>query len=292
MDGTTMLSQILVGLSRSMILFIVSAGLTVVLGVLRVVNFAHGTFYMLGAFLAFSLAKWLSFSSAGFLLTLFIAPLGVALLSFLIERFLLRRIYGKEHLLQLLLTYALVLIISDMVRMVWGTSYKSLAVPEAFSGSVSILGSFIPTYNLLLIIIGPLTATALWVFFYRTRMGKIVRATAGDREMVNALGINSSWVLAIVFSIGGYLAGLGGSLIAPTANIVQGMDVSIIVKSFLIVVVGGLGNIWGTLLAALIFGLGESIGILILPRFALIIPFIITTLILIIRPTGLLKSVW
>jgi len=193
MDLTTALSsQIFVGLSRSMILFIVAAGLTVVLGVLRVVNFAHGTFYMLGAFITFSLVNWLTSVYGGFWIALLLAPLGVAALSLFIERVLLKRIYGKEHLLQLLLTYALVLIFGDLIKIIWGTSYKSLATPEFFSGSVSFLGSTIPTYNLLLLAIGPIVAFALWFFFSKTRIGKIVRATATDREMVDVLGINSS----------------------------------------------------------------------------------------------------
>lgn len=287
-----LISQLFIGLSRSMVFFIVAAGLTVVLGVLRVVNFAHGSLYMLGAFLAYSVASWLGTVYGSFWLALFLAPLGVALLSLLIERTLLRWIYGKEHLLQVLLTYALVLIFGDLIKIIWGTSYKSLAVPEALSGSVHFLGSSLPMYNMLLLIIGPLVALALWFFFSHTRTGKIVRATATDREMVNVLGINSSWVFAVVFGIGGYLAGLGGSLIAPTTNIVQGMDLTIIIYAFLIVVVGGLGNIWGTLLTALIFGLGESVGIMLFPRFALVFPFLIATAILIIRPSGLLKSVW
>ena len=285
-------SQIFVGLSRAMVMFVVAAGLTVVLGVLRVVNFAHGVFYMLGAFLAFSLANWLADVPGGFWITLVVAPLGVAALCLVIERLLLRKIYGKEHLLQLLLTYALVLIFGDLIRIVWGSSYKSLAVPEGLSGAINLFGSAIPKYNMVMLVVGPLVAVGLWYFFSRSRLGKIVRATASDREMVNVLGINSFRVFALVFCLGGYLAGLGGSLIAPTTNIVQGMDVGIIVKAFLIVVLGGLGNIWGTLLAALIFGLGESLGILFMPQLGIVFPFLIATLILIIRPTGLLKSVW
>lgn len=275
-----------------MVLFMVAAGLSVVLGVLRVVNFAHGTLYMLGAFVAFSLAGWFGKSAGGFWLAVFLAPVMVAGLSLLIERTLLRRVYNQEHLLQLLLTYSLVLIFNDLIKLLWGTDFKSLAVPAAFTGSVAVLGAPLPRYNLVPLVVGPLVAVALWFFFSRTRLGKICRATAGDREMVNVLGINSTWVFAVVFLLGGYLAGLGGSLIAPTTNIVLGMDAGVIIEAFLIVVVGGLGNVWGALLAAVIFGLSESVGMLFLPRFAIVFPFLIATFLLILRPTGLLKSVW
>jgi len=285
-------SQLLIGLSRSMILFIVAAGLTVVLGVLRVINFAHGAMYMLGAFLAYSVVAWTGASHGGFWVALLVAPLLVALISLLVERGLLRWVYHREHLVQLLLTYALVLIISDVIKILWGTGFKSIPIPGELAGSVQFMGASLPVYNFLLVGAGPVVAVCLWYFFSRTRLGKMCRATATDRETVDTLGINSAWVFAVVFSLGGLLAGLGGALIAPTTNIVQGMDVAVVVKVFLIVVVGGLGNIWGALLASLVFGVGESMGIMFWPRGAIVLPFLISALLLIVRPNGLLKSVW
>lgn len=292
MDLSAIGSQLLVGLSRSMILFIISSGLSLVLGVLRVPNFAHGSLYMLGAFTAFTVATGLGGGPGGFWWAVALAPLVVAGICLLVERGLLQAIYHREHLMQMLLTYALVLIFSDLVKLIWGVEYKSLMPPPALTGAFTFLGTSFPRYSLFLLIVGPLVAVALWLFLNRTRLGKICRATATDREMVDALGINSKWVFAAVFVLGGWLAGLGGVFMAPTVNIVLGMDHSIIISAFLIVVVGGLGNVWGALVSALIFGVGESFGVLFWPRFAIVFPFLIAAVLLIIRPSGLLKSVW
>lgn len=292
MDLSAIGGQLLIGLSRAMILFIVASGLTLVFGVLRVINFAHGSFYMLGAFLAFTLATAWGAGFGGFWLALLVAPLAVAAVSLAVERGLLRTIYNREHLLQMLLTYSLVLIFNDVIKLIWGVEFKSLPVPGALTGSFAFLGASLPRYNSFLLLVGPVVAVGLWLFLHRTRIGKICRATATDREMVDALGINSRLVFAAVFALGGWLAGLGGVLMAPTVNIVLGMDTSIIISAFLVVVIGGLGNVWGTLLSALIFGMGESLGVLFWPRFALVFPFLIATVLLILRPSGLLKSVW
>lgn len=292
MDFATFSSQVLIGLSRGMIFFVVSAGLTLVFGVLRVSNFAHGSLYMLGAFLAYTATLWLGREEAGFWLALLIAPLGVAAIALVIERGLLRFVYKREHLMQMLLTYALVLLFGDLVKMVWGSDYKSIPVPQALTGSVHFLGSDLPLYNAFLLLIGPLVALGLWFFLFKTQMGKLCRATAADREMVDVLGKNSTWIFALVFALGGWLAGLGGALIAPTVNIAIGMDGNIIIYAFLIVVVGGLGNVWGALVSSLAMGVGESLGVLFIPDFAIILPYLIAGVLLIIRPSGLLRSAW
>ncbi len=292
MDFATFASQFLIGLSRGMIFFIVSAGLTLVFGVLRVSNFAHGSLYMLGAFLAYTAILWLGQGEAGFWLALLIAPLAVAVIALVIERGLLRFIYKREHLMQMLLTYSLVLIFGDLVKMVWGSDYKSLPVPQALTGSFHFLEANLPVYNAFLLLIGPLVALGLWFFLFRTHLGKLCRATAADREMVDVLGQNSTWIFALVFALGGWLAGLGGALIAPTVNIAMGMDANIIIYAFLIVVVGGLGNVWGALISSLIMGVGESLGVLFIPDFAIILPYLIAGVLLIIRPSGLLRSAW
>ena len=282
----------LVGLSRAMILFVVTSGLSFVLGVLRVPNIAHGSLYMIGAFAAHSIATLFGGGPAGFWLALFLAPLVVALISLVAERMLFCHLYEREHLMLLLFTFALMLILGDLTKMVWGADYRSIMPPPALQGFISIFGSPFPKYNLFLLIIGPLVAIGLWLFSTRTKMGKIARAAAVDREMVGAIGINVSWVFAAVFVIGCYLAGLGGALVAPTQNITQGMDHAIIIEAFLIVIIGGLGNIWGALLGALIFGLTDSIGILLLPQFAIVFPYMAVVTVLLFRPKGLLKSVW
>ena len=193
----------------------------------------------------------------------------------------------------LLLTFALSLVLGDLVKLVWGGEYKSVPVPVVFQGSVPLFGGLpFPIYNVFLLVVGPIVAVALWLIVNKTRIGKIARAAAVDREMVGAVGINVSRVYAFVFIIGCFLAGLGGALVAPTVSVTLGMDSSIIMEAFLIVIIGGLGNIWGALLGALIFGLTQSLGILVWPQFGIIFPYLAVIAVLLFRPTGLLKSTW
>lgn len=283
--------QTLVGLSRTTILFIVSSGLSLILGVLRIPNVSHGSLYMIGAFATWTIASFIG-GTAGFWAALVLGPVAVALLSLAVERGLFCRLYEREHLMLLLFTFALTLVLGDMVKFVWGSDFRSLSVPPAMQGSLTVLGLPFPRYNLFLLGVGPLVAWGMWYLTNRTRIGKIARAAAVDREMVAAMGINVSWVFAFVFCIGCFLAGLGGALVAPTQNITQGMDHSLIMEAFLIVIMGGLGNIWGALLGALIFGLTDAVGILVWPQFAIIFPYLAVVVVLLFRPRGLLKSVW
>lgn len=285
-------SQLLVGLSRAMILFIVSAGLSFILGVLRVPNVAHGSLYMIGAFSAFSIAEWFGKNPAGFWVALIVAPWVVALVGLVFERVLLAHLYQREHLILILFTFGVMLILNDLVKLVWGTDYRSLAPPEILKGAAALGQISIPRYNLFLILLGPLVAIGMWLFVTRTKIGKIARAAAVDREMVGVLGINVSWVFAAAFVVGCLLAGLGGALIAPTTSITLGMDHTIIIQAFLIVTIGGLGNIWGALVGALIFGITDSVGLLVLPQFAVVFPYAAVVIVLWLRPHGLLRSVW
>jgi len=284
-------SQFLVGLSRSMILFIVTAGLSFVLGVLRVPNIAHGSLYMIGAFSAFSITKLVP-GATGFWLALMLAPLVVAAVSFIAERALFCHLYQREHLMLLLFTFALSLILGDLVKIIWGAEYKSIMAPKLFDGSVSIFGASIPKYNFFLLLIGPLVAVGLWLFTSKTKLGKIARAAAVDREMVGAVGINVSWVFAFAFVFGCFMAGLGGALMAPTISITLGMDHNIIIEGFLIVTIGGLGNMWGAMVGSLIFGLTQAFGVLFWPQFAIVFPYTAVVIVLLLRPRGILKSVW
>jgi branched-subunit amino acid ABC-type transport system permease component len=288
---TALSSQLLVGLSRTMILFIVCAGLSFVLGILRVPNLAHGSIYMIGAFSAYSLSILLG-SNSGFWFVLLLAPLVAALVSLIAERALFRYLYQREHLELILFTFALMLIFGDLVKLVWGAEYKSVIPAKVLRGSMTILGASIPRYNLFLLIIGPLVAVGLWLFVNKTRIGKISRAAAVDREMVAMLGINVSWVFAGAFVLGCYLAGLGGVLVAPTISITLGMDHAINIEAFLIVTIGGLGNMWGALVGSFIFGMAHSFGVLLWPQFAIVFPYVAVVIVLLLRPTGLLKSVW
>jgi len=285
-------SQLLVGLSRTMVLFIVSAGLSFILGVLRVPNIAHGSLYMIGAFSAYTIATRFGSGSTGFWLALVLAPLVVAFIGLVVERALFRHLYEREHLMLILFTFALMLILGDLVKLVWGAEYRSVVVPSIFQGSISIFGASLPKYNFFLLLIGPLVAIGLWLFVNKTKTGKIARAAAVDRDMVGVLGINVNLVFAGAFVLGCYLAGLGGALIAPTVSIALGMDHTIIIEAFLIVTIGGLGNVWGALVGSLIFGMTHSLGVLLWPQFAIVFPYMAVVIVLLLRPRGLLKSVW
>jgi len=285
------LSQLLVGLSRAMILFTICAGLSFVLGVLRVPNIAHGTLYMIGAFATFSFSKYFG-GASGFWIALILAPLVVAGIGLVAERTLFRHLYQREHLMLLLFTFALALILGDLVKIFWGAEYRSVPAPDLLKGSITVLGASFPRYNLFLIFVGLLVAVSLWLFVTRTKIGKISRAAAVDRDMVGLLGINVSRVFAAAFVIGCCLAGLGGALVAPTVSITLGMDHSLIIEAFLIVTIGGLGNMWGALVGSLIFGITQSLGVLVFPQFAIVFPYTAVVIVLLLRPKGLLKSVW
>ena len=286
------LTQILVGLSRTTILFIVSSGLSLILGVLRIPNIAHGSLYMIGAFSAFTVIQFLGGGSLAFWAAMVAGPLVVAALGFLLERGFFSYLYDREHLMLLLLTFSFTLILGDLVKILWGSEYRSITAPPIFRGSAEVFGLPIPYYNLFLLLVGPVIAVFLWLVINRTRIGKIARAAAVDSEMVSAVGIDVGWVFAFTFVLGCFLAGLGGALVAPIVSISLGMDHSLIMEAFLIVIIGGLGNIWGALLGSLIFGLTQSLGILVWPQFGIVFPYLAVVVVLVFRPKGLLRSAW
>jgi branched-subunit amino acid ABC-type transport system permease component len=216
----------------------------------------------------------------------------VALVSLVAERSLFCHLYEREHLMLLLFTFALMLILGDLTKMVWGAEYRSIMPPPLLQGSVPFLGTPFPKYNLFLLVIGPVVAIGLWLFTSKTKIGKIARAAAVDREMVGAIGINVSWVFSFAFVLGCVLAGLGGALVSPTTSVTLGMDHDIIMEAFLIVTIGGLGNMWGAMVGSLIFGITQSLGVLFWPQFAIVFPYVAVVVILTLKPTGMLKSVW
>jgi len=296
MDIEIIVIQLLSGLSRGMILFIVASGLSLIFGVMRVINFAHGSLYMLGAFLAVTVGEWLAGPSTAlraglgwnFVAALLVAPLLVALVGLALETSLFRRIYAKEHLLQLLLTYGLTLLLGDVVRMIWGGAYRTLRPPEFLRGGLQILGRRFPIYNLFLLVIGPLIAVGLWYLLQRTRLGRIIRATVTHPETLSALGVNVRRVSTSVFALGCWLAGLGGVLYAGQATVGLGMDMGMIIDAFAVVVIGGLGSFVGALLGSVLVGVVLAFGILLAPRTALLLPFVVMAVVLIARPWGLL----
>jgi branched-chain amino acid transport system permease protein len=287
MPASFLFGQFLGGLTTAMFLFLIASGLSLVFGVMRVLNFAHGSFYMIGAYLAWQAVQWLTPIAGNFWLAALTAALGVAILGGVIERVLLRHLYGREELYQLLLTYALVLILGDAAKVVWGTQQLSVSRPPILSGGFEVLGTILPAYNLFILLVGPAIAIAVWLMLTRTSAGRMVRAAALDREMLGALGANVGAIYTGMFVVSSFLAGLSGALVTPIASIVPGMDVEIIVEAFIVVVIGGLGSFWGTFWGSVIYGQVLSFGILVLPSFSLFSVFALMAVILIVRPWGL-----
>ncbi|HEU5189904.1 MAG TPA: ABC transporter permease [Methylomirabilota bacterium] len=280
--------QLLSGLANAMFLFLVASGLTLIFGVTRVVNFAHGSFYMLAAYLTFTLVHALPLGGASFYVAALLAALLVAVFGGLVEIGLLRRVYRAPELYQLLLTFALVLVVADGVKYLWGADNKTGPSAPGLAGSVRLAGQLFPTYDLAMIVFGPLVALGLWALFYRTRMGILIRAATQDREMVAALGVDQSRLFTGVFVLGSFLAGLAGALQVPRVAITTVMDTTVIVEAFVVVVIGGMGSVWGALLASILIGVLGAYGILLLPRVSIVLIFVVMAVVLIVRPWGLL----
>ena len=282
--GRVLLFQGLVGLTEAMYLWLVAAGLSLIFGVLRVLNFAHGALYMVGAYLTFAVFRALG---GNFWVALLVGPLLVAVIGWVMEVFFLRRVYRADVAFQLLLTFAFVLILDDLVKLVFGPVYQSPPTPKALSGAVLIFGSPLPTYHLFILAAGGLVAIGLWLFLEKTRWGLLVRATAADREMARALGVRSSRLFTGVFMLGAALAGLGGALSIPVRSISPGMGELIIIEAFVVVVLGGLGSLRGAFIGSLAIGLLHSYGIVFLPVFELALAYLVMAAVLIVRPWGL-----
>ena len=288
MAPSFLFSQFMGGLTAAMFLFLIASGLSLIFGVLRVLNFAHGSFYMLGAYIAWQVVRWVSVTMPGhFWLATIAATLGIAVLGGIIERLLFRWLYGREELYQLLFTYALVLILGDAAKLIWGTDQLSVSRPSILAGGFEVFGTIVPYYNLFIIVVGPLIALGVWLMLTRSGLGRMVRAAALDREMLDALGANVGWLYTGMFMLSAALAGLSGALVTPIQSIVPGMDVEIIVQAFIVVVIGGLGSFWGTFWGSMLYGQVLSFGILIFPGFSLFSVFALMAAILIIRPWGL-----
>ena len=276
------------GLTTAMFLFLIASGLSLVFGVMRVINFAHGSFYMLGAYLAWQGMEWFEPLVGGFWLATLFAAGGVALLGLVVERLFFRSLYGRDELYQLLFTYALVLILGDAAKFLWGVGQLSVSTPPLLSGGVRMFGTVQPLYNLFVLAVGPAIALFGWLVLTRTGVGRLIRAAQMDREMLDALGADVGTIYTGVFMFSAFLAGLSGALVTPVQSIVPGMDVLIIVQAFIVVVIGGMGSFWGTFLGSVIYGQVLSFGILIFPGFSLFSVFALMAVILIVRPWGLL----
>jgi branched-chain amino acid transport system permease protein len=280
--------QFLNGLSSASSLFLVASGLSIIFGVTRVVNFAHGSFYMLGAYLAYTFVERLGPSPLGFWGGLLLAAAAVGLVGALVEVLLLRRIYRAPELFQLLATFGVALVVEDLVLLAWGP--EELLGPRApgLRGAVPVGRGAFPEYNLFLVGLDLAVLGGLWLLFRRTRWGTLVRAATEDRETVAALGVNEAWLFTGVFALGSALAGLGGALTLPREPVHNAMDLQIIAEAFVVVVIGGMGSLPGAYLAAVIIGELHAFGILIFPEITLVLVFLVMAAVLVVRPWGLL----
>ena len=287
-DLGLVIGQLRSGLTTAMFLFLIASGLSLIFGVLKIINFAHGSLYMIGAYIAWHLTTLLPTWGVSFWVAVLIASTTVAIIGGLMERFLLRHMYARDELYQLLFTYAFVLIFSDACKYIWGTQPHSVSKPAGFTGAFEWLGVKFPSYDMLIMALGPLIAFGFWLLLNRTSYGRIIRAAALDREMLGSLGTNVSNLYTGMFVLASFLAGLSGALVTPIKSVVPGMDVEIIIEAFIVVVIGGLGSLWGTLLGSIIYGLVLAFGILLFPRFSIFASFILMAVVLVIRPWGLL----
>lgn len=279
----------LAGLSTGMFIWLVASGLTLIFGVLGVLNFAHGSFYMLGAYCCFSA---LSLLGDNFWLGLLAGPLCVCAVGFIIERYFIRYVYSLELPYQLLLTFAFVLLFDDLVKMIWGAGSLGSPTVPGLAGSISIVGRNFPTYNLFIIIVGPLVALGLWALIEKTWYGRIIRAASSEREMASAIGVKVPALFTSVFVFGTWLGAMGGGLAVPYVGLLTpGMGEAIIIDAFVVAVIGGLGSLKGAFLGALVIGLLSSFGTRYVPAFDMFLTFILMAAVLLWRPQGFFGKV-
>jgi branched-chain amino acid transport system permease protein len=280
----TFVIQALHGLVYGMLLFFVASGFSLVFGMMGVLNIAHSAFYMLGAYLGYTFF----IKTGNFWVALILAPIGVGLLGTLVERFFLRKVHAYGHAYELLITLGIFFVIGEVVKWFWGNFILPAKFPFALSGSAHVMGLIYPVYRLFILSISFAVLIILLYIFLRTRVGIAIRAAVSDADMVKCLGINVSRLFLWVFSGGSALAGLAGVVAGPLLSTYPGMGLDMLVDLFVVVVVGGLGSLGGTFLAALIIGELQSFGVLFIPQLALVFQFLLMAIVLIIRPAGLL----
>ena len=276
-------AQALNGLSYGVLLFLLSVGLTLIFGMLDVVNLAHGSFYMLGAYAGISAIA----VTGNFWLALLVAPLAVGLVGAVMERVVLRPLYRRPPLDQVLLTFGFIYLFEDLVKWGWGGRIRSIAPPDLFSGSVRIFGATIPSYRLFVIVFGLVMALALWLLIERTRLGAIIRAGVFDAEMTAGMGIAIERVFTFVFAFGAALGGRSGVIAGPIQSASPPMGASILIPALIVVVVGGLGSLKGSLVGSLIIGQAETFGKVWLPGASMMMIYLVMALVVLLRPQGL-----
>lgn len=283
MESSQFIIQILNGISYGLLLFLLAAGLSLIFGLMGVVNLAHGSYYMFGAYLGLTLFR----STGSFLLALAGAASAMAAVGFIMERCFIQRLY-KNELDQVLLTFGFAYIFMDIAKWLWGGVPRALPKPPWLEGSAVILGEYFPVYRIALIFIGLLMALVLWYLLEKTRTGMIIRAGVDDKEMVDGLGININLYFACIFALGAFLAALGGMIGGPITGAYPGLDFQILVLALAVVVVGGLGTLKGAFLGSMIIGFIETFGKAFFPNFSMLTIYIAMALILIFKPKGLL----
>jgi len=287
MDASMVFAQFMSGLSRGMMLFLIASGLSLIFGVMNILNFAHATLWLVGAYFCYSFWYLMQGYGFGLWLSIVLAALTLAAIGWVIEVVLIRRVYKRELPEQLLLTYALILIFGDLIKIIWGVEDKLIDRPPLVASPVFIFGMPFDSYFIFVILVGFTVAIGLWWFLKKTRYGHIVRAAVFSREMVSALGIPIPKIYTGVFALGIFLAGLAGGVQAPIGSITLGMDMAVVIQAFCVVVIGGFGSLLGTFVAAIIVGEVYAFSILFWPQGALVLIFIVTAVILIVRPWGL-----
>ena len=286
------LIQLLNSLFYASVLFLIAAGLSLIFGVMNIVNLAHGSLYALGAYITAwlvgqAIATGIGAGSAWLFLLLPVGAIGVAIIGAVIEPTLLRPFYRRAEEYQLLVTFGLLLILEDAVRFVWGGLPLSADTVMDVLPPLHVLGLKYPSYNLLVVGIGAAAALALWGFVYRTRFGVMLRAVSQDRRMAAALGLDVGRVYVLAFAIGCFMAGLGGAIVVPSQAAVLGMGIDALILAFVVVVIGGLGSLKGALVGALIVAFVRTIGVQFFPEGELAILYLIAGFVLLVRPTGL-----
>lgn len=284
MDFTTFLIQTLNGVQYGFLLFLVASGLTLIFGIMGIINLAHGAFYMLGAYIVY----WLIGYTENLFFAILIGLPIMLVLGYLIERFAISLLYKRDHLYQLLLTYGLILIFNELQKILWGSDFYSVPVPDLLDGSVRLTETQVyPVYRLFISLVCMAIAAGMYLVIGHTKLGMMIRAGASNREMAQALGIDIGKVFAIVFSFGAMLAAFAGMVGAPVSSVYPGMGDQILIISFVVVVIGGIGSVKGAFIGAMLIGLTDTFGQVLLPDFASVVVYAVMALVLLWRPQGL-----
>jgi branched-chain amino acid transport system permease protein len=288
MDIYSLLIQLLNGVQYGLLLFLVASGLTLIFGIMGIINLAHGSFYMIGAYMAFSLSTL----SGSLVVAMIVGVVLSVVLGIVLEWALFSRLYHRDHLEQVLLTYGLILVFEEMRSIIVGNDVHGVKVPELLNWSIPLTDTLsYPVYRLFMSAVCVVLAVLLWFFIARTRYGMTIRAGASNREMTQSLGVNINLVYRLVFAIGVALAAFAGMLAAPVSSVYPGMGTQVLIICFVVVVIGGIGSVWGALAAALLIGLADTFGKVLLPEAAGVVVYLLMAVILLWRPEGLFRRV-